>query len=119
VIDDEETIRAVAKVMMEKMGFNVITAEDGRAGVKLFEQLSKDITFVLLDMTMPHMNGEETFRELRKIKKNVRVILSSGYSQQSALAQFTGKGLAGFIQKPYQYKELMALVKTTLTDTPA
>jgi CheY-like chemotaxis protein len=61
---------------------------------------------VLLDLTMPRMDGEETFREMRRIKKDVRVIMASGYNEQEVSQRFVGKGLAGFIQKPFQLKEL-------------
>jgi len=63
---------------------------------------------------MPHMDGEETFRELRRIKEDVRVILSSGYNEQEIVGRFVGKGLAGFIQKPYKASMLLAKLKALL-----
>ncbi len=108
VVDDEETVRNIAKRMLEKIGFTVLTAADGREAVEVFGEHPDEIATVLLDMTMPHLNGEETFRELRRIRPEVRVILSSGYNEQEATNRFTGKGLAGFIQKPYEYSKLVA-----------
>jgi YesN/AraC family two-component response regulator len=61
---------------------------------------------VILDLTMPHMDGEQAFRELRRIKPGLRVIVSSGYNEQDVARRFVGKGLAGFIQKPYKVSEL-------------
>lgn len=101
VVDDEETIRVTASMMLENFGFTVLTAQDGEMGVQMFREHQDEISAVLLDMTMPKMNGEECFRELRAVDPHVVVILSSGYNQQDATNRFAGKGLAGFIQKPY------------------
>jgi PAS domain S-box-containing protein len=102
VVDDEESILGVARLMLEKLGFSVITAGDGREAVEVYRVRGHEIAMVLMDLTMPHMNGEEAFRELRKMNPGVRVILSSGYSEHEIAARFEGIGLAGFIQKPYR-----------------
>ncbi|MBN1865656.1 response regulator [Candidatus Sumerlaeota bacterium] len=102
VADDEEAVRSLVRAMLERMGFEVLAAANGRECVEIYRENKDKIRLVLLDMTMPHMNGEEAFRELRLIDKNVRVLLSSGYNEQDATTRFAGKGLAGFIQKPYQ-----------------
>ena len=73
-----------------------------------------EITCVILDLTMPHVDGEECYRELRRIRGDVRVILSSGYNEQEIAQRFAGKGLAGFIQKPYGYDALIAVLGTVL-----
>lgn len=114
IVDDEESVRGLARVMLEEMGFSVLTASDGREGVEVFRREAERISVVLLDMTMPHMDGEETFREMRRIRKDVPTILSSGYNEKSATVRFAGKGLAGFIQKPYGYKDLLAIVRKVL-----
>lgn len=111
LVDDEETILRVGQLMLERLGFSVITAGDGREAVEIYRTRGKDLALVLLDLTMPRMNGEEAFRELRRIDPNVRVILSSGYSEQEISARFAGKGLAGFIQKPYQVDSLRDVLK--------
>ena len=110
VVDDEETIREVAAAMLEDMGFSALTAADGIEGVEAYRQHRHSIVFVLLDMTMPKMNGEECFRQLRQINPEVRVILSSGYNEQEATSRFAGKGLAGFVQKPYTPTQLAEVV---------
>ncbi len=110
VIDDEETIRATASMMLESFGFTTLTAQDGQMGVQVFREQQDEICAVLLDMTMPNMNGEECFRALRAIDSDVVVILSSGYNQQDATNRFAGKGLAGFIQKPYLPDDLRDIV---------
>ena len=68
VVDDEETVRAVARKLLEKIGYRVLLAADGRAGLDLFRQQTQEIDVVLLDLTMPHMNGEETYREMRLLR---------------------------------------------------
>jgi len=114
LVDDEETVRTVGRQMLEKAGFQVLTAVDGREAVKIFENQADEISCVLLDLTMPNMDGEETFRELHRIKDSVCVILSSGYNEQEAVNRFTQSGLAGFIQKPYQYAHLTQKLREVL-----
>ena len=115
VVDDEETVRATVRRLLEHEGFRVLTAPDGRAGVEVFKEHASEIALVLLDMTMPHLDGSETYRELRRIRSDVRVILTSGYSEQEAVSKFAGKGLAGFLQKPFRIQELIALVEEVLS----
>ena len=80
----------------------------------MFQQRADEITGVLLDLTMPHMNGEEAFRAMRRIRADVPVILASGYSEQDTSAQFAGKGIAGFIQKPFRFEKLIEQFRLVL-----
>ena len=105
LVDDEETVRAIGSEMLRELGFTVITAEDGRDAVEVFKT-RKDIDFVILDLTMPHMDGEQCFSELRQLKPELKIIMSSGFNQQEVTQRFVGKGLAGFIQKPYRLSAL-------------
>jgi PAS domain S-box-containing protein len=115
VVDDEETVRALAVHTLEAFGFQALTANDGGQAVELFaERGGQGIDLVLLDLTMPHMGGEETFRELRRINPDVRVLLSSGYTEQEATDRFAGKNLAGFIQKPYRATALLERIGAIL-----
>ena len=114
VVDDEESVRAVAQSILERFGFNVLTAVDGHEGVEVFRRHSEEIVAVLLDMTMPKMGGEAAFREIRRVRPDARVILSSGYDEQEATRRFVGKGLAGFIHKPYRPNELIAKLRGVL-----
>jgi PAS domain S-box-containing protein len=106
VIDDEESVRLVAMRMLKALGFDVMTANDGEKGIHVYRANSERIAAVLLDLTMPHMDGEETFREIRRIRADACVILMSGFNEQDAAARFVGKGLAGFVQKPFSAEEL-------------
>jgi len=114
VVDDEETVRETAAMMLRDMGFDTLTAEDGEQGIEIYRKHQDEIVAVLLDMTMPKLDGKGCFRELRRINKDVRVVLSSGYNEQDATNRFAGQGLAGFIQKPYPPEALRARMKEVL-----
>ena len=114
IVDDEETIRISAQRMIERAGFSVLTASGGREAIRLFREHQNEVSCVLLDLTMPDLDGAETFRELRGIRPDVRVILTSGYSEEAATERFAGQGLAGFIQKPYQLDTLVVRIQDTL-----
>ncbi len=102
VVDDEEIITDITTKILSQAGFRVFTASDGRRGVETFCQHAGEIDAVVLDLTMPEMSGEEVYNEIVLIRPDVRVILSSGYSESEAATRFAGKNLAGFIQKPYR-----------------
>ena len=100
--------------MLEYSGYTVVLAPDGREALAIFQQQREMLDLVLLDMTMPHLDGEATFRELRRIDPDVRVVLMSGYNEADATEQFSGKGLAGFIQKPFRTPDLLATIRAAL-----
>ena len=105
LVDDEETVRGIGREMLQELGFAVVTASDGQEALEIFKS-TPDFTLVILDLTMPHVDGEQCFRELRRIKPDVKVIMSSGYNEQEVTQRFAGKKLAGFIQKPYRLSVL-------------
>ncbi len=112
--DDEETIRSMGRHILEKGGFAVLTAADGREAVEVFKQHLGKISLVVLDMTMPHLGGEACFKELRRLDPGVKVIITSGYNEQDIIGRFIGKGLAGFVQKPYSGSVLLPKIKELL-----
>jgi CheY-like chemotaxis protein len=112
--DDEETIRNLGRRMLQRAGFEVILADDGREAIEKFASEKDTICLVILDLTMPHSDGETCYREMRRLKPDVKVILSSGYSEQDIVSRFAGKGLAGFVQKPYTTEELLAKIREAL-----
>ena len=118
VVDDDEAVRSVAKRVLERAGFQVLTAVDGVEGVEVFGAHKEKIRAVLLDVTMPRMGGEETFRRLRQMAPEVRVLLSSGYSEQEATSVFAGKGLAGFLEKPFTTASLLERLRSVLDPPP-
>ena len=114
LVDDESSILDIGKAMLEKTGYTVITSSDGREALEIFKEKHEEIDCVILDLTMPHMDGEETFREMRRVQNDVCVIVSSGYNNQDVTRRFIGKGLAGFIQKPYRLSELITKLKEVI-----
>lgn len=117
VIDDEDTTLAVVKRILEDIGFTVLTAKDPRKGLAYYGERADEIVAVVLDLTMPHMDGKEAFRWLRQINSSVRVLLISGYNEQDAISRFSGKGLAGFLQKPFTPEALIEKVHEILHDS--
>lgn len=109
--DDEETVIGIGAEMLKELGFDVLTAMDGREALEVFAQHQDKICCIILDLTMPHLDGEQTFRELRQLKPDVKVIMSSGYNEQEINQRFAGKGLAGFIQKPYRLSMLKETIR--------
>ena len=114
IVDDEEVVRNVTRQMLETSGFEVLTAASGREGIEIFKQMKKGIDAILLDLSMPDMDGREVFRELRQLAPDARVILSSGYSQVSSAVHFPDDALSGFLQKPYAPEVLISKVRQVL-----
>lgn len=112
IIDDEEVVRTVTKNMIEFLGGEAYTANDGIEGIEIFKNNLNNIDVVLLDLTMPKLSGEEVFRELKKIKSDISVILMSGYNEQDVSQRLVGKGFAGFIQKPFSVEKLIEALKS-------
>ena len=115
VIDDEEDIRDVVRAVLESRGINVLTAADGGEGINVFRQNMDRVNAVLLDLNMPGMSGEAVFRELRALKPDARVILSTGYSEQETALRFADAPLAGFVHKPYTASVLVEKIGAALT----
>ena len=114
VVDDEETMRSTVARMMRLIGLDPVLASDGREAVEIFRANPGRFAFVLLDLTMPHMDGEQTFGELRRLRPEVRVVLMSGFNAQEALVRFPAKGLASFLQKPFTIDGLRTVIRDVL-----
>jgi CheY-like chemotaxis protein len=114
VVDDESGMRNLAGAILESSGFTVLTACDGGDAIRVFERYAGEVAAIVLDLTMPVMDGEEAAVELRRIRAGVPIILSSGYSEHDVAARFAGKGLAGFLKKPYEPAELTDVLQRAL-----
>ncbi len=116
VVDDEDSVRRLAVAMVERLGFETLQAADGQEGVEVFEKNADIITCVILDLKMPRMDGCEACLEIKKIREDVPVVLSSAYQEAelSGSGSFDDYGLAGFIRKPYSRKELSATLQRVL-----
>ncbi len=109
-VDDEEMLRELGVQMLTTLGFSVVTAANGRQALDIFAERGGQIDLVLMDLTMPDMDGAEAFTEMRRIDPDGRIILVSGYSSQDLEERFAGAGLVGIIQKPYSLAELRDLL---------
>lgn len=114
VVDDEEGVRGVAADILRSAGFDVVTANDGLQALERFREGAGSIRAVLMDLTMPHLDGAESFRELRHLDPSCRVVLTSGYNEQEAIQDFLGKGLAAFVQKPFVRGDLLRAMRKAL-----
>jgi len=114
VVDDEEVVRETAAMMLEDIGFQTLSAVDGIEALEIYRERSDEIALVLLDMTMPRMDGHRCFEELRAINPQVRVVLSSGYNEKNVTHVFADNELAGFVQKPYRLATLRAKLREAL-----
>jgi DNA-binding NtrC family response regulator len=115
VIDDESVVRTFAKTVLERKGYRTMLAENGESGVEIFRVNHRYLDLVLLDFTMPVMNGEEALDRMRVVSTKVPVILSSGFSQATAAERFQGKELAGFLEKPYNASQLVEAVAAAIS----
>jgi CheY-like chemotaxis protein len=118
VVDDEAALRQFAEMMLEEIGYSAVLAASGRQAVQTLLQDPEAIAGVLLDMTMPGMSPEETFRQLKEIRPDLPVLILSGELESTVRARFGAAALAGFIQKPYTEVELEASLKGALAVRP-
>jgi CheY-like chemotaxis protein len=115
VVDDEEVMRKTASNILEKLGYDVIFAEDGQEAVEIFQENYRDIKAVLLDMAMPRMTGKDAYAEMKKIDPNVKALLVSGFKKDERIDEALEMGVNGFIQKPYSMITLAQEVKRLTT----
>ncbi len=113
-IDDEESIRTLAKSALERNGWRVLVAANGAEAVQRFEEDQEEIALVILDLAMPVMGGEETLARIKAVRAGVPVLISSGYGETEAARRFAGQDIAGFLQKPYTVNQLMEAIAIVL-----
>ncbi len=114
VVDDEELVRVVTQEILEDAGFEVVLAEDGPQAIEAYRRHAPEVSAVLLDMTMPELDGAATFRELRRRWGDVKVLLTTGHRNPEIVAELTAEGLAGFVQKPFRPDDLVAALHGVL-----
>ncbi len=111
VVDDEQAIQLVARQMLERVGYEVLSAFDGQQALDLFHDHQEDIGCVLMDLMMPKMDGIEAFAAIHKIAPELPIILTSGYDEKNFLERLPSQHLAGFIQKPFKMRELINAIE--------
>lgn len=114
VIDDDQNVREFTRRVLERQGYSVLTAGGGEEGVEIYRAHLQTIAVVLLDLTMPAMDGVQTFEELKRLRGDIPVILASGHSEREATSHFAGLGLTGFLKKPFTISELAATVRSAI-----
>ncbi len=114
LVDDEDLILLTIGSALESLGLEVLTASDGLEALELFREASRRPDLVLMDLTMPRMDGREAFRAMHDLDPSVPVVLSSGFTEQDSIQTLSGHNPAAFIQKPYQIKELRQMLKRVL-----
>lgn len=113
-VDDEEMLRSLGQRCLEHLGYRVLLAADGIEAVRLYHEHEAEIDLVVLDLSMPRKGGEDAYREMRAIRPDIRVLLSCGYDQQSAIEKFAPDGLVGFLAKPFGMDQLVREVEQAL-----
>jgi CheY-like chemotaxis protein len=114
LVEDEEAVLDVGIKMLGKMGYNVLTAKNGQEAIVLYKEKQDTIDMVILDMVLPEMGGGEVYDAIKEINPDVRVLLASGYSIESQAKQILSRGCNGFIQKPFNLRELSAKIREIL-----
>ena len=114
VIDDDDLVRQAVRSALEKSGFEVLSAANGKTGVDLFREQSGRISLVILDLTMPVMSGDTAFDLLRAIQPHIPILLASGYDETDAEARAANKEFCGFLQKPFDVNQLTEAVASAL-----
>jgi PAS domain S-box-containing protein len=117
LVDDEEMIIDVAQRMLDKLGYKVFTARDGKEAVAAFRKHKQEIDVIILDMIMPKMSGGEAFDRIKEIRPEIKVLLSSGYSINGQASEILNRGCNGFIQKPFNLQNLSKSLRTILEET--
>ncbi len=118
VVDDEEMILRLAQQLVGRLGYDVLTAADGEEALRVFRRHAAEIVCVLLDLTIPKLDGIATLEALRRLRPDVPVILSSGYSEQAATQRLSRGEPSGFIQKPYRLQDLQTELERVLSGRP-
>jgi PAS domain S-box-containing protein len=119
VIDDEEIVRNLAQAVLDKFGYRVMLAENGKRGVELFQQWPDEFSLVLLDLTMPVMDGEEALGHILRLRPNARALVLSGYDETDVMRKFGKSNIAGFLQKPFSAGRLVQKIREILMEKSA
>ena len=115
VIEDEELLRSMLKSVLESRGYQVLTAENGSTGLKLFEE-HPEVAVIVTDMGLPEMNGTEVVRRIRAIDKQVKCIITSGYMTPDTVNELQRLGVDRTVSKPYEPAELLRVLRKVLDE---
>ncbi|HQQ16360.1 MAG TPA: response regulator, partial [Deltaproteobacteria bacterium] len=115
VVDDEEIVLDLCRTMLAHLGYRVLTAKNGEEALERIHEHGEEIACVILDLTMPGMNGIDAFQAIKRMRGGIRVIMSSGFSEQEVSHLFGGASPEGFLKKPYELKSLRSEIERVLS----
>jgi two-component system, cell cycle sensor histidine kinase and response regulator CckA len=114
LVDDEEYVRDLGKRILERAGYTVITAANGKEALDVYAKEQQNIALVVLDLIMPQMEGKQCLQELLKVNRHVRVIVSTGHSLDARERLHVGSLAKGFVNKPYEVRQMVQTVREVL-----
>lgn len=109
--EDEAQVKSIAIALLQKLGFNVLDAADGKEALELYQQNAADITLVVTDMGMPVMNGYELFYKLKQLNQHLPIIISSGFGEGDIDSKIPVENIAGMLNKPYNFDQLREVLR--------
>jgi two-component system, cell cycle sensor histidine kinase and response regulator CckA len=116
LVDDEHLVLELGSDCLDQMGYTALTATNGKEALQIYRERGSDISLVILDLIMPEMGGFQCFQELLKINSQVKVIIASGLMSEKTHKDAERLGARGFVQKPYDMRQLIAQVRQVLDD---
>jgi two-component system, cell cycle sensor histidine kinase and response regulator CckA len=115
IVDDDDSVRKVIMRALDTFGFATVGAVDGNQAVETFTAQRDAIDCIIVDMSMPGMDGEQTFLALREVGPTPPVLLASGHSAEEMQERYGGAGFAGYLQKPFQITSLADVVRNAIS----
>ncbi len=112
--DDELPLRTVGRRILERLGFHVVLAQNGRIAIDEFARRADEISLVILDLTMPEMTGDQALLEIRRLRPQVPIVLTSGFGEEEVLERLSNVAIDGFLKKPFRVEDFSSLVRSVL-----
>ncbi len=119
LIDDDDAVREIAAKILARADYDVTALEDGAKALDLLRSNPKEYSLVLLDLSMPRMDGEEVFREIRLLRPSQRIVIMTGYGEHDTARRFEGQGVAGYLSKPFTAQLLLNKVREIAGASPS
>ena len=116
IIDDDEFMLQITEDILSRLGYDPITAANGKSGIEAYEKCKDKAAIVILDLMLPDLGGDEVFDELRKINPDINVLLVSGFKRDPRIADLLIRGCDGFLKKPYSIEELSQAIRDIIDE---
>jgi CheY-like chemotaxis protein len=112
--DDEPPVRTVGRRILERLGFQVVLAQNGRIAIDEFARRADEISLVILDLTMPEMTGDQALVEIRRLRPQVPIVITSGFGEEEVLERLSDVAIDGFLKKPFRVEDFSSLIRSVL-----